>query len=159
MNSFTPKNAVRSHMLRLNDQPEVVFELFDPIGERKWDEEWNPNMVSQASMIGQGTVFTTENKEGSDTIWLITEFDKEKHKIAYAAVTPTIRATLIEISCNPEANHTKSRVTYNVTALSEGGNRYVNSFSEEYYREWMMNWEMAINHYIQHGSSMKHHKH
>jgi len=160
MNTFIPKHVVRSHMLRLNDRPKAIFGLFDPIGEKKWSEEWNPNMIFLASTISQGTVFTTKNKEGPDTIWIITELNKEHCKIAYTAVTPAFRVTLIEISCDPDgSSHTKAHVTYAITALSEDGNRYVDSFSEEHYQKWMIGWETAINHYLQHGSPMKHHKH
>src|SRR3972149_976957 len=138
MNRFMAKHAVRSHVLRLNDRPKAVLELFEPIGEKKWSDEWNPTMIFPASTISKGTVFTTKNKEGPDTAWIITELDKENCKIAYTAVTPFIKVTVIEISCDPDgANHTKAHVTYAITALSEDGNRHVDFFSEEHYRKRM----------------------
>lgn len=157
-NTFTSKHVVRNHVLHLNDVPKLVFGLFDPIGEKRWSEGWNPNMITAESTISQGAVFTTKNEEGPNTIWVITQLDKKNCRVAYIAVTPTIRVTAIEIRCEPDgASHTKAHVTYAVTALSDDGNRYVDSFSEDHYRNWMMQWEMAINHYLQHGSTMKHH--
>jgi hypothetical protein len=38
------------------------------------------------------------------------------------------------------SDHTKTRVSYTITALSEKGNQYIRSFSKQHYHEWMTNW-------------------
>ena len=152
------QQATRTHTIHLNGQIENIFTLFDPIGEKKWSEGWNPIIISPNAEIHEGTVFITKNRDGTETIWTITALDQAKHDIAYTAVTPSIRVTLINITCQPEDdNHTKAHVTYTITALSEKGKQYVKTFTDQHYGEFMANWEKAINHYLQHGRPLPHH--
>lgn len=145
-------------MLHLNGRYDEVFGLFDPIGEKKWSEGWNPFMVYPPSSVREGLVFMTKDSDGTETIWVLTKLDEGSHCIVYTSVTPNLKVNVIEISCEPEGvDRTKARVTYTVTALSEKGNQYVNSFSKEHYDEWMTNWERAINHYLQFGRPLRHH--
>lgn len=148
----------RSQLLHLNGQADIVFSLFDPIGEMKWAETWSPTLVFPVSGVHQSSVFKTGNQDGTETIWIITKFDKKSRSLVYTAVTSNFRVSIIEISCEPdEANHTKARVTYTITALSEKGKQYITSMSKQHYHAWMTKWEKAINHYLQHGHSLQHH--
>lgn len=158
MSNFIAQQAMRSHMLHLKGRPDEVFSLFDPIGERKWSEDWNPTMIHPTSGIAQGAVFVTTDNDGAEAIWIITKLDRKNRNIVYTSVTPRLKVSLIDIGCEPEGvNCTKARVTYTITALSEKGNQYVDSYSNERYHKWMTNWERAINHYLQHGQALKHH--
>jgi hypothetical protein len=47
-----------------------------------------------------------------------------------------------------EESGTEARITYTYTALSEAGEDFVNSYTEDYYLEFMHFWENAINDYI-----------
>jgi hypothetical protein len=119
MNDFVARQVVRSHVLSLNGEIDDVFGLFDPIGEKKWSEDWNPLMVFPPSGICQGAVFETRDKNGIQTIWVISTFDLNNRNIVYTTVTPNFKTSLIEVKCELDGtNHTKTRVTYTVTALS-----------------------------------------
>ena len=158
MNDFAAQQVTRSPILRINGQPDDVFGLFDPIGEKKWSADWNPQMVFSPSDVCQGAVFVTRDNAGKKTIWIITVLDQNSHSIIYTSVTPNLKVSLIEISCEPDGvNSPKARVSYTITALSEKGNQYIDSFSKEHYHTWMMNWEKAINHYLQSGRPFRHH--
>jgi hypothetical protein len=158
MNDFAARQVTRSHMLRINGRLDDVFGLFDPIGEKKWSEDWNPIMVFPASDIRQGGVFMTRDNDGTETTWIITTLDQNNHNIVYTSVTPNLRVNLIDIKFEPDGDdRTKARVTYTVTALSEKGNQCICSFSKEHYHKWMINWEKAVNHYLQHGRPLRHH--
>jgi len=158
MTGFVARQVTRSYTINLDGRPDEVFGLFDPIGERKWSEGWNPIMIFPASGIAKGAVFVTTDKNGSESIWVITKLDKENCNIVYTSVTPNSKVSLIDILCEPDgANRAKARVTYTITALSENGNHYVDSFSKEHYDGWIMNWEKAINHYLQYGHALQHH--
>jgi hypothetical protein len=158
MSEFTARQVTRSHTLRLNGRPDDVFGLFDPIGEKKWSKDWNPVMIFPTSQVRQGGVFVTRNNVGTETIWAITTLDQNSRNIVYTTVTPNLKVNLIQINCEPDGvNHTKARVTYTITALSEKGNQYVGSFSSEYYRKWIMHWGKAINHYLRSGHQLQHH--
>jgi hypothetical protein len=157
MSGFVARQVTRSYTIRADGQLDEVFSLFDPIGERKWAEDWNPTIIFPASGIAQGAIFVT-GKDGSESIWVITKFDKENCNIVYTSVTPNSRVSLIDILCEPNgANRTRARVTYTITALSENGNRYIDSFSKEHYDKWMTHWETAINHYLQYGRALRDH--
>ena len=155
---FVARRVTRSQVLHLNGRIGDVFGLFDPIGEKKWSEGWNPIMVFPASNICQGAVFVTRDRDRMETIWIITEFDEVKRSIAYTSVTPNLKVNHIVINCESDlSDHTKARVSYTITALSEKGNRYIRSFSKQHYHEWMTDWEKAINYYLQYGRALRHH--
>jgi hypothetical protein len=142
----------------LNGKSDLVFSLFDPIGEKKWAENWNPTIVFPESGVHQGSVFTSRDHDGTETIWIITKFDKNSQSIVYTSVTPSFKVSLIEISCEPDgANRTKARVTYTITALSEKGKQHIASMSKQHYHKWMTDWEKAINHYLQYRHPLRHH--
>jgi len=158
MMSKSDVRVKRSWLLRLNGRSDLVFSLFDPIGEKKWAETWNPTLVFPDSAVRQGSVFTTKDHEGTETIWTITKLDKKNRKIVYAAVTPGFKVSIIDINCQPDGtNRTKARVTYTITALSEKGKEYVTSMSMQHYHAWMTGWEKAINHYLRWGRALQHH--
>jgi hypothetical protein len=158
MDGFAARQVTRSRVLRINGRPDDVFGLFDPIGEKKWSENWNPIMVFPTSDICEGAVFVTRDSDGTETVWVITTLDHKKRRIVYTSVTPNLKVSVIDISCGPDGvNYAKARVSYTITALSEKGNRYVSSFSKEHYDEWMANWERAINHYLQWDRPLQHH--
>jgi hypothetical protein len=68
MNDSAARQVTQSHILRINGRPDDVFGLFDPIGEKKWSEGWNPIMVFPSSDICQGAVFVTRDNDGTETI-------------------------------------------------------------------------------------------
>ncbi len=158
MKDFVARRVTRSHVLRLSGRPDDVFRLFDPIGEKKWSEDWKPTMIFPTSGVCQGAVFLTRDHHGTEAIWIIAEFDEIKHSIVYTSVTSNLKVSHISINCEADrADHTKASVSYTITALSERGNQYVRSISKEHYNKQMKKWEEAINHYLQYGHPLRHH--
>jgi hypothetical protein len=158
MKNTSEMRVRRSQLLRLNGRSDVVFNLFDPVGERKWAEGWNPTFIYPKSGVHQGSVFTTTDHDGNEAIWIVTKLDRNGQSIVYSSVMPGFKVSIIEIICQPNgADHTKTRVTYTITALSEKGKQYVTSMSKQHYEEWMTSWEKAINHYLRHGQRLRHH--
>ena len=158
MNLFDSRQVKRSRTLRIDGRVDDVFHLFDPIGEKMWSEDWNPTFVFPTSGVREGGVFVTRGSDGTEAVWVIMTFDANSRSIVYTSVTPNFKVSVIEINCRPTgANRTSAHVTYTVTALSEKGNQYVESFSNDYYLEMMKHWEKAINHYLQHGRALRHH--
>ena len=59
-----------------------------------------------------------------------------------------------------DERHTKTRISYTYTGLTEKGNLEVEKFTEEKFNQQMEHWEKAINYYLIHGkiiSSNGHH--
>jgi len=67
MSEFAARQVTRSHTIRINGRPNDVLGLFDPIGEKKWSEDWNPVMIFPTSNVRQDGVFVTRNNDGTET--------------------------------------------------------------------------------------------
>jgi len=48
---------------------------------------------------------------------------------------------------------TEADVTYTHTSLGPRGDEFVTSFTEEFYRAFMQDWESRINHFLVHGEA------
>ena len=159
MTKFSAKRVTRTHTIELAAPAQRVFPLFEPIGEKLWAEGWDPHMLYPASGATQeGSVFTTQGHDSSTTIWTVIHFDPEKFQITYLRVTPDSNVVKVEIHCvGSQAETAQARITYTFTALTEKGNQYVDQFTEAHYSHWIEFWGMAINHFLKHGTSLKHH--
>ncbi|MGH6612193.1 MAG: hypothetical protein ACRECQ_18270 [Burkholderiaceae bacterium] len=84
-----------------------------------------------------------------DTIWTVASYQPDDYFVRYVRVSPESRLAIVEVSCSPlEAAKTKATVTYALTALSDKGNQFIDSFTEEYYRHYIFEWESAINKFL-----------
>ena len=58
---FEPLRSVRTATIALHASMSVVFPLFEPEGERRWEPSWNPEWIfPQTGATMQGMVFQTE---------------------------------------------------------------------------------------------------
>lgn len=147
MENFGAKRVVRTHSILLNAPVEKVFPLFTPLGEKAWVEGWNPQILHPASgEAAEGMVFVTRHIGEPDTIWTISGYQPERFFVRYVRVSPESRLGVVEVSCAAaDAGKTKAIVTYEFTALSEKGNEFIDGFTEEHYRQYISEWESAIN--------------
>jgi len=136
-------HADLTHSIRLSAAPETLFPLFEPEGERRWVRGWEPRFLWPASSEGTvGAVFVTR-RDGDETTWVLTERDVPRF-IAYANVTPNIRAARITVRFEPRPDSsTNVTVTYSVTGLSPGGNEAVRRFAAGY-ADYIESWRAAI---------------
>lgn len=156
MNSFTSRRAVRTHKLHLEASIDQVFPLFDPINEKKWAADWNFKPVfPNPAAVEQGFVFTTKHHLDPETVWVLSKLDRENHAIEYTRFEPDSKVVQIQIRCveGPDVR-TTAIVTYIQTALTEKGNESVAEFTEDHYKQWMAQWEQAINHYLHTGEAL-----
>lgn len=157
--TFTPLHVSRSGSIHLSSAPARVFPLFEPLGEMQWAQGWEPRMLYPAAGKARiGMVFTTQHPGETDTTWTIAAYDAERFHITYVRLTPGSRLGVIEITCAAAGKHAcQATVTYIFTALGEDGNAYIAAFSEDHYAAYMADWEQAINHYLRHGTLLRHH--
>jgi hypothetical protein len=149
MNQLEAKHVRRSHAIVLNGPLEVVFPLFIPVGEKLWVEGWNPAFLHPASGETQeGMVFVTGQNDET-TYWSLVKLDPEGPVARYARVTPASRFGFVEVVCEATGNgHTRATVTYTYTALTESGNRFIDGFTAESYRQMIDSWQQKVNSYI-----------
>lgn len=144
---FVPAHATRSATIHLHATPDRVFPLFTPEGERLWVPGWSPRYLWPADGAAQaGMTFLTEH-EDRETTWMVADFDPARRAI-YTRVTPGLSTVRVEVVCEPHGDGTAATVRYDYVGLAPAGNASIEQMTEERYREWMGEWERAINAYL-----------
>jgi len=133
--------------------PEQVFPLLCPVREADWVPGWEYRLIySESGLAEAGCVFVTPNQNGSETTWVVTEYNSALLRIAFAWVNPGLVAAQIRIWLEANsAGKTTAHIGYTYTGLSAEGNREVERYDEKWFRHKMQSWEVAINHYLRTG--------
>jgi hypothetical protein len=136
--------------------PDRVFPLLCPVLEANWVPDWQYRMIySQSGVAELGCIFTTPNDGGSETTWLVTDYDPAAFKIAFAWFTPGLLIAQISIQLHAKSNHeTSTQIRYTYTGLAEEGNQIVDGYDRAWFEHKMRGWEAAINHYLQTGRKL-----
>ena len=136
--------------------PETVFPLLCPVRDADWVPGWQYKMIYSKSGVAEaGCVFTTPNDDGTQTTWLVTEYDPVRFRIAFAWVNPDQVAAQIEISLKKNSQGTTAAIIrYTYTALSAAGNQEVERYDKKLFEQKMQGWEAAINHYLRTGKAI-----
>lgn len=158
MSRFVAQHVTRSHTISLPAAAQLVFPLFEPLGEKHWAEGWDPEMLYPASGEAQvGTVFTTQHADEPTKAWTIVVYEREQAHVTYFNVLPSSHTSLIDVHCeHAEAQASIAHITYTLTALTPDGNAYLAKFTQEYYQDWISSWQKAISHYLLHGEMIAH---
>ncbi len=132
---------------------EQVFPLLCPVREADWVPGWEYRLIySESGLAEAGCVFGTPNQDGSETTWVVTEYDSATFRISFAWVTPGLVAAQIRIWLEAKsAGETTAHIGYTYTGLSAEGNREVERYDGKWFRHKMQSWEAAINHYLRTG--------
>jgi hypothetical protein len=127
------------------DAPLVhVMPYFGPFEEKKWAMTFDPK-VAIADDDGKqrpGVVFTTTDR-GTDTTWILTDYDPGAGLVRYVTVTPGVKAAELHIQGTMKDHRTRVDVTWSVTPLSDEGMQYVTHLMQEFPRQGP-HWESAI---------------
>lgn len=153
MREFQATRVTHEYSQTNDAPPEKVFPLLCPVREADWVPGWQYCVIySQSGVAESGCVFATPNEDGSETIWLITEYNAADFHIAFAWVNPGMVAAQIAISLTAGArNTTRARIRYVYTGLTPEGNKEVARYDEKWFQHKMQIWEAAINHYLRTG--------
>ena len=109
--------------------PDDAIALFTAEGERAGVPGWDPHEYGDA-------VFTTRDDQ---TFWVTV--DEEPRRRRYARVSPGNHAGTVEVRCEPDGEHTRAHVTYDLTALSPDA---LDGF-EDGYDAMLAQWERLID--------------
>ena len=138
MRIVEPVRVERSYVQKLRGKPGTIFPLLCPVRETEWAEGWEPLAVFTKSGFAEvDCVFTTGDKN-PDSIWVMTRFDSENHRLEIVKVTPdmTVARISIELTEN-ETGETDAQVRYMYTAISAEGENFVRGYSEEFFKMFM----------------------
>lgn len=149
----------RTAIITLNDSADKILPLFTAYGETLWISGWNPEYVyPEDGEARANAVWKTQHDEsGPETIWVTIHYDTETHSVTYISFRLDHHVARVDIQCDAIAGgKTSAQITYTITALGEKGIHHIEQLTQEHYDRWMKSWEMAINHYLQHGEAAAH---
>lgn len=141
---FEAARVAHSGTVRVDAAPEQAFQLFTPPGEKLWVEGWDPVVLSGGDGRDKGAVFVTTHHQ-EQTIWVVIDYQPESLHARYARVAPASRAGTVEVLVRSDGQGgAEVDVTYELTALSETGNRDLADFDADSFSNMITEWEQAI---------------
>jgi hypothetical protein len=155
MNITKPKRVTRTYTQQLVADPSAVFPLLCPVREADWIDGWDPiSVIAQSGVAERDCVFVTAASP-NDAVWCITRHERDNGFVETLKITPHVTACRLTIQLRPAATGSEASITYTHTSLGPEGDAFVASFTEEYYRQFMQDWEARINHYLVHGGALR----
>lgn len=155
MKIVKPVRVTRTYTQRLVAAPAAVFPLLCPVREADWIEGWDPPLVVSSSGVAEDDCVFTTAAEPIDAVWYITRHEPAANCLEMLKITPTVTACRLTIQLRAAAGGCEADITYSHTSLGPAGDRFVASFTEEFYRRFMQDWEQRLNHYLRHGVALK----
>lgn len=141
---FAPKSIELSGGFTLSAPPDAVFELFSPLGEKRWVPGWTPELLyPQGAQWERGQIFRTQEERG-EAIWVVTALDRQRHEVEYHRVEARRYVARVSVSCQNHGAASELRVTYVFIGLSEIGNQDITEMSQQAYEEKMKRWQSWI---------------
>lgn len=154
MKIIKPIRATRTYKQRLVSGPAAVFPLLCPVREADWIEGWNPPLVISLSGVAEPDCVFTTSSEPIDAVWYITRHEPSAGLVEMLKITPDVTACRLTIQLRAAGDGSEVDITYSHTSLGPEGDKFVASFTEDFYRQFMQDWESRINHYLRHGKAL-----
>ena len=150
-----PNRVSRTYTQQLVGAPEVVFPLLCPVREADWADGWNPISVATHSGAAElDCVFVTPGAK-NPAIWYITKHEAARGFVEMLKITPELTACKLTIQLRATATGSEADVTYLHTSLGLDGDAFIASFTEEFYREFMKDWETRLNYFLTQGRCLR----
>ena len=135
----------RTGSFELDMTPEYALPLFTALGEKLWISIWDP-IILNGDGYEEGTLWVTVN-HGHTTYWYVSDYDTDAKHAQYVRVTPDANSGTVDVSVTPDGKGGSIvTVSYQLTGLSEAGNKGVQELLEEAnYAAMMEEWRSMIN--------------
>jgi hypothetical protein len=148
---FKAEQYVQSASIELKGNIEQLFPLFTPLGEKKWAEGWNPNLIFPSSgEMQEGLIFQTpDHVHGAPPLtWVVSRYNVSDHQVQYI-VSSAVRVAIISVACTASGkDSTNARISYVLTGLSAEGNALSHHLIGKIFASNLKDWETAINNYL-----------
>jgi hypothetical protein len=154
MKIITPVRATRSYTQRLAAPPGAVFPLLCPVREADWIDGWDPALVISSSGVAETDCVFTTSAEPADAVWYVTRHEPDAGFVEMLKITPGVTACRLTIQLRAAGEGSEADITYSHTSLGPDGDTFVASFTDEFYRGFMQDWESRLNHYLRHGAAL-----
>ena len=155
MHVTKPNRVTRTYTQWLVAKPSAVFPLLCPVREADWIDGWDPiSVITHSGVAEHDCVFVTAASP-SDAVWYVTRYEPDNSFVEMIKITPLVTACRLTIQLRAIATGSEALVTYTHTSLGPEGDAFVASFTDDYYRQFMEDWEARINHYLEHGTARR----
>jgi hypothetical protein len=155
MNIVKPNRAVHNYTQRLVAHPGVVFPLLCPVREVDWIDGWKPLFVVSNSGVAERDCIFVTPAQPADAIWYITRHEPKSGFVEMIKITPNVTACRLSIQLRAVEGGCEAEITYAHTSLGPDGDAFVASFTADFYRRFMQDWESRINHYLREGTALR----
>jgi hypothetical protein len=125
------------------------------VREADWIEGWDPICVLTTSGFAEPDCVFVTGASPNDAIWYVTRHDGAKGLVEMLKITPLVTACRLTIQLRPIASGAEAEISYTHTSLGPEGDAFVASFTDEFYRKFMQDWEARLNHYLSNGSALR----
>jgi len=153
---FVSQIVSLSHEFLLEREIESVFPLFSPEGEKLWAPGWDYTNLLGSVALQTDYVFLTDTHDhrAETAIWIVSDYDPEKHSVSYYKVEPGEKVGKIVVQCREHGRtSTLVKVMYKYIALSESGNRFIADFTKESYIALIDEWRSLIIGYLENNAN------
>jgi len=154
MKIVKPNRATRTYTQNLFGEPAAVFPLLCPVREADWIVGWDPPLVITLSGFAEPDCVFLTSAQPTDAIWYITRHDPRAGFVEMLKITPQVTACKLTIQLRRATGGCQADITYSHTSLGPIGDEFVASFTEDFYKEFMQDWESRINHYLRYGTAL-----
>jgi hypothetical protein len=153
MKIIKPRRIRHAYTQAIGAPPERIFPMLCPVRETDWAPGWDPKFViSESGVMEDGCLFVTPEAM-SNAIWITVRHDPDTYYLELLKVVPEHTVCKYEITLASEPRgRTAAEVVFTCTALSEEGVEHLGELTESWYEELMVNWEQALNYYLEHGT-------
>lgn len=150
MQVVKPVRVERTYTQKLAGKPDDVFHLLCPVREKEWVDGWDPFHVYTLSGFAEDNCIFITGEKNPESIWVITRFDVKRHELEIVKVTPGMTVGKIRISlAENKTGGTDAEVVYMYTAISAEGEKFVQDYSEDFFKMFMQFSESALNSYLE----------
>lgn len=135
---------------------ESVFPLLCPVRESEWLHGWKAEMIhSESGIIEQDAVFLTPHKSGSNTMWVVTNYDQDQFHLSFVRATDKVEVVLLDIRLHPNGDSCTAEIEYRFVPFEHGRVEHLQRTLPQRFPMMMEWWEKSLNHFLSTGDILK----
>lgn len=149
------RRLAREHHFTVALPLDEAFTFFEPVGEKRWADGWRPLFLSteDAALARRQRVYghhaRTAGKRNRPCRLNRVPLPASPQQIEYRNVLIGLRATWIVVNCEAAGdNATKVTVRYVYHGLSEAGDAFIASMTQEKFEQMIESWSDAVAAYL-----------
>ena len=129
-----------------------LFPLFSAEGEKLWVPGWDYENILGTTDLSEDYVFLTKTHDhgSTDAIWLTKRYEPETYFVQFYKVEPGDKVGIVTVQCFEEVEAlTRVQVSYEYIALTEKGRKFIESFTQTMYEDFIVEWEALLVKYFE----------